>query len=402
MSHTRDWITRLPLLAAAMSATIATGQTNLLTNGDFETNAGFSFEEPNCQDFWGGFCGWDGWNTDFVDDGEFNFSWDQLSEGGQRLANAFPAGEDPTDPVLSGDASALVLGSFDVSTPTVIFQQVAVTPGDTLRFGSFGFSDTSRVAGNGFPDTIYGQFSQNRVRMRAEFYDLFGLGGFAEDGEQIFFDPANDPGFDTETFTNPDFEDKWIEAAIETTVPIGAEFARVAILFDQVNNAGGLAFIDTVSIVNLSDETPELGDFNFDGELTADDLRMLTLAVDGDLLPADDRFDLTGDTELTGEDIAAWETLAPPVGIPGDANADGSVDLLDLDILGANFGQSPADLSTGDFNDDDIVDLLDLDILGANFGRTAASAIPEPAACLLVLAAATAGVARRRTMSPSL
>lgn len=73
--------------------------------------------------------------------------------------------------------------------------------------------------------------------------------------------------------------------------------------------------------------------------------------------------------------------------LDGDANGDGTVDLLDLDILGSNFGSSPATLAQGDFNSDNVVDLLDLDILGSNFGATLGSstAIPEPASCLLIL-----------------
>ncbi|MEO0477051.1 MAG: hypothetical protein AAF085_13930 [Planctomycetota bacterium] len=87
-----------------------------------------------------------------------------------------------------------------------------------------------------------------------------------------------------------------------------------------------------------------------------------------------------------------------PDGLPGDANGDGSVDLLDLDILGANFGLTPADLAEGDFNDDDIVDLLDLDILGANFGTMAAAStsVPEPSATMLVAAWLAAFAARLR------
>ncbi|MEO0529438.1 MAG: PQQ-dependent sugar dehydrogenase [Planctomycetota bacterium] len=72
--------------------------------------------------------------------------------------------------------------------------------------------------------------------------------------------------------------------------------------------------------------------------------------------------------------------------IPGDANRDGVVDLLDLDILGENFGRIDAAVKTfdeGDFNLDQSIDLLDLDILGANFG-SGTSAIPEPATAMLV------------------
>ncbi|CAL1151158.1 unnamed protein product [Cladocopium goreaui] len=67
-----------------------------------------------------------------------------------------------------------------------------------------------------------------------------------------------------------------------------------------------------------------------------------------------------------------------------DFNGDGTVDLLDLDILGANFG-GPGDMSTGDANGDGTVDLLDLDILGGEFGTSASSAVPEPTAAVLAL-----------------
>lgn len=82
--------------------------------------------------------------------------------------------------------------------------------------------------------------------------------------------------------------------------------------------------------------------------------------------------------------------------IPGDVNGDGVVDLLDLDIIGFNFGLMPATRCEGDLNGDGKVDLLDLDILGSTFGNSGSLSVPEPAALplavLLVGAlAATAG-----------
>ncbi|MEO0531972.1 MAG: dockerin type I domain-containing protein, partial [Planctomycetota bacterium] len=64
---------------------------------------------------------------------------------------------------------------------------------------------------------------------------------------------------------------------------------------------------------------------------------------------------------------------------PGDANGDGAVDLLDLDILGTNFGTAPASFQQGDFNFDGRVDLLDLDILGSRFGTSRSSVEPSSA-----------------------
>lgn len=85
--------------------------------------------------------------------------------------------------------------------------------------------------------------------------------------------------------------------------------------------------------------------------------------------------------------------------LDGDANGDGNVDLLDLDILGSNFGlMGGATVAQGDFNADGNVDLLDLDILGSNFGATInnSTSIPEPTSLAGLLAALGTLLFRRR------
>ncbi|MEO0531029.1 MAG: aspartyl protease family protein [Planctomycetota bacterium] len=84
-------------------------------------------------------------------------------------------------------------------------------------------------------------------------------------------------------------------------------------------------------------------------------------------------------------DTLLLEVLA--LSLFGDLNADGSVDLLDLDILGANFGKTSAAYDEGDLNEDGTVDLLDLDLLGSVFGTTVGNAIPEPTTTLLLMMA---------------
>ncbi|MEO0529859.1 MAG: LamG-like jellyroll fold domain-containing protein [Planctomycetota bacterium] len=101
-------------------------------------------------------------------------------------------------------------------------------------------------------------------------------------------------------------------------------------------------------------------------------------------------------TALTPEQIAMLATPPEP-GLAADFNGDGTVDLLDLDILGANFDLTPATAAQGDANGDGTVDLLDLDILGSQFGMSASSqAIPEPASLALVVLAGVAVATRRR------
>ena len=69
-----------------------------------------------------------------------------------------------------------------------------------------------------------------------------------------------------------------------------------------------------------------------------------------------------------------------------------SCKILDLDTLGGNYALSGMGWSDGDFNDDGIVDILDLDILGSNWGG---GAVPEPTAGAL-LTIGTLALLRRR------
>ena len=81
---------------------------------------------------------------------------------------------------------------------------------------------------------------------------------------------------------------------------------------------------------------------------------------------------------------------------PGDANEDRTVDVGDLGILGANYGQGGKSWSEGDFTGDGVVNVGDLGILGANYGWGAGGgAVPEPAAGML-LAIGAAFVFRRQ------
>lgn len=85
----------------------------------------------------------------------------------------------------------------------------------------------------------------------------------------------------------------------------------------------------------------------------------------------------------------------------GDANGDGSVSLLDLNALGAGFGQ-PGTWQDGDFNYDGVVSLLDLNALGTTFGSAVAvPAVPEPTSGWLLLLGGLA-LNRKRRVDQSL
>jgi beta-glucanase (GH16 family) len=86
--------------------------------------------------------------------------------------------------------------------------------------------------------------------------------------------------------------------------------------------------------------------------------------------------------------------------LSGDANLDGSVNLIDFNKLAANFGQGGRLWFEGDFNYDGLVNLSDFNLLAGNFGQTLApielSNVPEPA-WLGLVALSSALVRRRRT-----
>ena len=103
----------------------------------------------------------------------------------------------------------------------------------------------------------------------------------------------------------------------------------------------------------------------------------------------------------------------------GDANLDGKVDALDLNILAAHWQQtSPGLFSDGDFTNDGKVDALDLNLLAANwqFGSAALLAdladlpyarassptpVPEPASQILCVIPALLLVRRRLPNRPA-
>ena len=137
------------------------------------------------------------------------------------------------------------------------------------------------------------------------------------------------------------------------------------------------------------------GDFSGDGIVDATDIDSLFANYSS----TDLTFDLTGDGVVDALDM---DELVHNVLLTeyGDANLDLKVDLLDLDLVGTNFG-STAGWALGNVNDDSVVDLLDLDIIGTNFGFVggASQAVPEPAAMGIVLAGLAMLALRRRRLA---
>jgi len=108
--------------------------------------------------------------------------------------------------------------------------------------------------------------------------------------------------------------------------------------------------------------------------------------------------------------VTVIPTLPPPV--PGDVNADGTVNAIDLGFLASNFvpEQGGKSHAQGDLNADGFVDVADFGILAFNFipgsntpatsslknVTTAPSAVPEPATAWVMCIAGAPLLTRRR------
>ncbi|MCA9264694.1 MAG: hypothetical protein KDA60_12625 [Planctomycetales bacterium] len=140
------------------------------------------------------------------------------------------------------------------------------------------------------------------------------------------------------------------------------------------------------------------GDFDYDGQLTAADIDLLTRVVQVGTNPYYFNLDPRASRLVDQQDLAIWvEQLADTQF--GDANLDGRVDEADFEIWNAHQFEVGTGWATGDFNGDGYTDGIDFDIWNAHKSLSATNeSVPEPATSLLVAWAVglAVGSARRR------
>ena len=78
-------------------------------------------------------------------------------------------------------------------------------------------------------------------------------------------------------------------------------------------------------------------------------------------------------TYTTGFSVWVTNSANLTMAMPGDANDDGTVDINDLTIVLANYGQTGMTWAQGEFTGDGTVDINDLTIVLAHYGQTAGS-----------------------------
>ena len=115
------------------------------------------------------------------------------------------------------------------------------------------------------------------------------------------------------------------------------------------------------------------------------------------------------DEQVIADLVGSQEYYQLPL-LPGDANFDRIVGFDDLVILARNYGKSGAHWTDGDFSGDGHVGFEDLVDLARDYGQSLSAAqlaaldaavpAPEPASCMLLLAATCACARRRRIGQP--
>jgi hypothetical protein len=157
---------------------------------------------------------------------------------------------------------------------------------------------------------------------------------------------------------------------------------------------------DTLTLTFAGGASP---DFNNDGNLDCLDVDSLVGEIAG--AASNLSFDLTGDGQITVDDLDVWLTVAGAANRPsgnryldGDANLDGVVDGLDfIEWNNRKFTSTPAWCS-GDFNADGVVDGLDFILWNDNKFTSVDHllSVPEPHALCLVVCSLLGLSAHRR------
>lgn len=127
------------------------------------------------------------------------------------------------------------------------------------------------------------------------------------------------------------------------------------------------------------------GDFDNDGDYDCDDIDALVAAIAGN--STDLLYDLTGDGQVSLEDLDLWRVLGGaanlPSGnayLPGDATLDGTVDGEDFLAWNAHKFSTTAAWCQGDFNADGNTDGADFIIWNANKFTSALLVVGRPPA----------------------
>jgi beta-glucanase (GH16 family) len=273
-------------------------------------------------------------NGDFESNGgslaywtKFGNSLNNVSSGNQQIAD--------------GAEALKLFGQFNGETNySGIEQGISVSAGDDLTASADAF-----VASE---DSIFG--SGNNVFFKIDYYNkqhgLFGSSEYISSDSILLANGSTS-------------NDQWLTKELTSVAPPGAVEARLAIVFEQKDNAGGAVFVDNVEFgQNLIP-----GDFDQDGDVDTNDINFFAGNL-GQGASFNPQMDLNNDGTITLVDHDLHvNTLVQENGrtgaLIGDLNFDGTVNVLgDAFTLVGNLGRTGVGYAGGDLNADGQVNVL--------------------------------------------
>lgn len=296
------------------------------------------------------------------------------------------AGSDSDSSIVSGTISALldiqVHGTSLVPTGlTFTGGQVALS--DVSFSFVFGLLQVNSQGVKGFPSTISppgmvanGQFNAADHQLTFDQGTITGPGTSVD----LSVTPLTGPGSGVGSVQivpvgAPNGSQYTFQATIALPIEINQSFLIPAVPLVGDVNAN---LMGTGTAVSQQQFTITIvpGDFNADGNLDCVDITELELAV------ASSSMDLTYDTNLDGvvdgADVTYWLTDLRDA-IPGDANLNNVVDGEDFIVWNAHKFTAAGGWCLADFNQDHLVDGIDFIVWNANkFTSGDTTAVPEP------------------------
>ncbi len=201
-----------------------------------------------------------------------------------------------------GAASLKLFGPFTGGTSTSgVSQGITVAAGDEVRAAAESYiRSQDDLAGN------------NSVIMRIEFYNEFG-------GRRNSSTFLNEATLTIANAASPN--DMWRPHELSAVAPAGAVEARLALVFQQQNNAGGAIHVDNVSLLNTS--LNPAADADEDGDVDADDLSLWRQHFGSETGPI---ADADADGDVDGADFLVWQRQLGQSVMPlGGQAANGAV-----------------------------------------------------------------------------
>lgn len=226
-------------------------------------------------------------NGGFEDNGGSIAFWTKF---GDSLINNISTGNEQVD---EGSEALKLFGQFNGGRNfSGIEQGISVSAGDELRASAKSFINSAdSLSGSGNVATL-------KIDYYSENYGLFGSSAYISTDSVVIGSGSTQ-------------NNAWLDNEILAIVPNGAVEARLAIVFEQNNNAGGSVFVDDVQFeitgsVAPSVETVELNT----GEAQRSTIESITLFFDGDVDIADGAVTVV---QRSTQTAATFETVSSTV-----------------------------------------------------------------------------------------